>query len=244
MAARAVRSFRAQTYANKRLLIYDNGKDAARPEEILDNETYFGCFWNAHRGMLTIGQLRHEANGHAFASHFHPKILIHWDDDDYSHPARIAEQVALLQASGADAVGYREMLFWRTTSVCLEGAVTEMHQPVNEAWLYSHHRADHALGTSLCYWRRTWERKPFADLPKGPGGTGEDHQWREGLKVVSQTALGGPSLSDDDAPRMIASIHGGNSSKAYDLETLIARGSKEWRRVPEWDDYCAERMKL
>ena len=24
----------------------------------------------------------------------------------------------------------------------------------------------------------------------------------------------------------------------------VARGNKQWKRVPEWDDYCAERMKL
>lgn len=125
---------------------------------------------------------------------------------------------------------------------------------VGDAWLYSHPRPDYALGTSLCYWRKTWRGKPFADLPKGPGATGEDHQWQQGLKVASVSAMGPlggkviqqPAITDapEYGPRMIASIHGGNSSQAYDLEALLAKRSKEWRRTPEWDDYCRGRMAL
>ena len=75
--------------------------------------------------QATIGtKLRNfagEANGPAWM----PEILIHWDDDDYSHPNRIAEQVALLQSSGADAtVGFREMLFWR------EDALPGLREPM------------------------------------------------------------------------------------------------------------------
>ena len=54
--------------------------------------------------------LRSAREGHA------ADILVHLDDDDYSHPNRIAEQVVLLQSSGADCVGYREMLFWQNRS--------------------------------------------------------------------------------------------------------------------------------
>ena len=41
-------------------------------------------------------------------------------------------------------------------------------------------------------------------------------------------------------PRMIARIHGGNTSTAYDPALMRAsemQGSG-WRRVPEWDSYC------
>ena len=45
-------------------------------------------------------------------------------------------------------------------------------------------------------------------------------------------------------PRMIASIHGGNTSNSYDLEALVARGSRDWTRVSEWDDYARRTMAL
>ncbi len=41
---------------------------------------------------------------------------------------------------------------------------------------------------------------------------------------------------------MIASIHGGNTSTQYaDLGRVE---SNNWRRAPEWDAHCRERMKL
>lgn len=250
MAKRAVESFRAQTYANKSLLIWDTGPDhevrwLAREFRVAEESIHHV----EDVPDFSIGELRNRANDWPHARE--ADIIVHWDDDDWSHPNRIAEQVALLQSSGADAVGYREMLFWRDIQLSerdVYGADGDPSRPcdvIEEAWLYSHSRPDYALGTSLCYWRKTWERKPFPDLPKGPGATGEDHEWRQGLRVVSESSSGymtdeGPGVE----PRMIASIHGGNSSKAYDIEALLAKGNKQWRRVPEWDAYCCFRMAL
>jgi glycosyltransferase involved in cell wall biosynthesis len=166
-------------------------------------------------GGKTIGALRNEANALARAD-----ILVHFDSDDWSHPNRIAEQVALLQSSGADVVGYREMLFWRDDG--------------GEAWLYSNKNPGYALGTSLCYWRRTWERKPFPATSYG-----EDLQFCTGLKVCGVPAFGCSGEAYHD-PRMIARIHHGNTSTAYKPENM-ARAS-EWKRVPEWDQYCRSVM--
>lgn len=233
MARRAVEAFMEQTYSHKRLCILDTSLDPMESPGLAedDYESAPEC-----RG-LSVGKLRNYAMQGESGD-----IFFHWDDDDWSHPNRIAEQVALLQSSGADLVGYREMLFWR------EGFVSHHHRKLHttgqittmtierpgEAWLYQSHRADHVLGTSFCYWRRTWERKKFADLPKGPAATGEDWTFLQGLKVASETAM------RSGGSRMIASIHPGNSSQAYDPENH----PREWRRAPEWDDYCLERMRL
>src|SRR5580658_7482615 len=234
MLRRAVQSFRAQTYPNKRLLIYDTGKEQDSIAELYGNETHFRCFWNAHRGMLSIGALRNEASGHADDMPNDPEILINWDDDDWSHPNRISEQVAHLQASGADVVGYNELLFRRRVQVPnVEPDLFEY-----EVWLYRNRNA--RAETSFCYWRKTWERKPFPDGPKkGPTGEysgGEGYQWCQGLKVETVSAM-------CDEPRLVASIHGANTM-SYDIEGMIARGSDNWKRVPAWDAYCVERMKL
>jgi glycosyltransferase involved in cell wall biosynthesis len=232
MLKRAVSSFYSQTYAEKILFVLDTSGSTE-----------------------TIGELRNRANSQAVGSTednpdgavvFHnPDIIIHWDDDDWSHPNRIAEQVAMLQASGADAVGYNEMLFWRAIQVqgggpVLDAMRTTAQRVVDrivepEAWLYRNRDPRYAVGTSLCYWRETWESNPFPALPRKRGGMGEDHAWIQGMAVFS-----GSSLLRRH-PRMIASIHGGNSMPYDDLDR---KDVTEWTRVPEWDDHCRKVMVL
>lgn len=229
LARRAVECFRRQTYHNKKLLVYDSGES--------DDEIAFGCGPEVYHVQIpfpeprTIGDLRNLANSYSTPyDHAQSDILIHWDDDDWSHPDRIAEQVALLQASGADAVGYNKMLFWRTDAHCqINGAP--------EAWLYTNNDPRYCLGTSLCYWRKTWEANPFPLTSQG-----EDLAWLGKLKTIGFSSLQLPRLSSFPQPRMIASIHGGNTSNAYDPAKM--RAAKEWRRVPEWDAHCARVMAL
>ncbi len=263
MAARAVAAFRAQTYANKRLFIYDNGEEGlsrAEADNFRDDQTYWHAFWNAHRGHLSIGTLRNEANRFCERSpdktiRYDAQIIVHWDDDDVSHPSRIAEQVALLQASGKECVGYRECLFCKEKlKFSTEGGQLR-NETVNvgEAWLY--HNADprRALGASLCYWRRVWEKRPFPDLPKTRNGTAEDTEWLKGVDSLGITALAEPvnyfdncemvgstpwcGLAKTTEPRLICSIHAKNSTD-YDPAGLVRNGSPNWKRVPEWDDYA------
>ena len=248
-ARRAVESFRRQTYPAKRLLVYDTGAEDVEMDWLGDEEdsrhqdieVLESAGVDHHGERKTIGYLRNRAN--AAAAERDASILIHFDDDDWSHPNRIAEQVALLQSSGADCVGYREMLFWAGQRAQIEidpsrcgpdgAGVLGIVKSVGEAWLYSNRNPGYALGTSLCYWRKTWERKPFTATSRG-----EDLQFITGLKCVgvpSTFRWMGPSCSghEDLQPRMIARIHPGNTSDAYKPEAL-ARAS-EWRRVPEWD---------
>jgi hypothetical protein len=189
MVRRAVKSFKAQTYVPALLAEIDG------------------------LPRMTIGEMRNKANAMCVSD-----IIVHWDSDDWSHPNRIAEQVALLQSSGADCVGYREMLFWRT--------------PAGEAWRYANPEQNFCLGTSLCYWRHVWERKPFEALPAAPGGTGEDWKWQQGLKRTAVSAMA-------YKPRMIASIHGGNTS---DYSILDNPKQRSFRRIPHWDEHCRKVM--
>lgn len=220
MARRAIECFRAQTYQAKWLFILDSVDPSMKAvfgiglidHVWINRELYGGC--------ETIGQLRNTAIREA-SECFSADILIHFDDDDWSHPNRIAEQVALLQSSGADVVGYNEMLFWREPVTCGD---TD-----GEAWLYTQPRRDYALGTSLCYWRSVWERKPFEAT-----SVGEDVRFCTGLKVVGVSSIIG-------LPRMIARIHAGNTSSAYRPEAM--RAASEWQRVPAWDEYCGLVMK-
>ena len=262
-ARRAVECFRRQTYPAKRLLIYDTGTDDA--EDCPGDYPLVIWIPEESRGR-TIGELRNAANSHVegvevdlsagTSKDCGADILIHWDDDDYSHPNRIAEQVALLQSSGADVVGYRECLFWRETPQAIKDHYAEVQRRyptdpnvpmpahlqlrLGEAWLYSNPDPRYCLGTSLCYWRKTWERKPFEATSQG-----EDIRFCTGLKCIgipSTFRWMGPSGSghDDLQPRMIARIHSGNTSTVYrpELMAAIERQGGEWKRVPEWDSYC------
>ena len=260
MAARAVRSFRAQAYENKRIFILDTSvvdrfpyayATISNSEERLWAPFDYGLteerLWAPFDYGLTIGALRNYANQYA-KSRTGADIFVHWDDDDWSHPNRIAEQVALLQQSGWDAVGYRDMLFWREpTRPALEvdAPPTEDYSGASygAAWLYNGATPNYALGTSLCYWRRTWEQRPFLNESQGV-----EEKWCADLKVpkvLSVTSLDshpGWGTERDGLPRMIASIHGGNTSTGYDLEKHVAMGSQQWKRVPTCDEYCRERM--
>lgn len=242
MLQRAIACFEAQTYQRKRLLIVNSG-DGLRITETAD--MWEPCFIGAD--ALSVGALRNLGN--KYASHHYttsddrPEIFVHWDDDDWSHPERIAEQVALLKAIGKECVGYREMLFWRTPqpirdldAIIGRGCDTGFTRP-GEAWLYSNGNPRYALGTSLCYWRRVWEHRPFEDKAYG-----EDTAWLLGVDSLGAQSLVQGNLNY--RPRMIASIHGGNTSPAYRGELMRAseKQNGEWKRAPQWGDYCKRIM--
>jgi glycosyltransferase involved in cell wall biosynthesis len=240
MTARAVRSFRAQAYAKKRLLVLDTGSESTGYLGDYDGVTHHWADLSLQG--WTIGQLRNEANKRAGDA----DILCHWDSDDLSHPNRIAEQVALLQASGADAVGYSDLLFWKM-SASVDPSIPGNHR-FGSAWLYTRPSKTCVPGTSLCYWRKTWERKPFPHLPErgNPQSIGEDVVWQAGLKVEAVSSiLSFPKdenvIASSREPRMIASVHGDNTM-AFGYSHI---GSlEEYRRVPMWDRYCQHAMEL
>lgn len=221
MTARAIRCFHQQTYPEKRLYILDSGA------EPLSNEAL--CFGHA-RGRLEpgkpLGELRNLAVAMSSPNALDCEIIAHWDSDDWSHPERLSEQVALLESTGAAAVGYNEMLFW--DSAILPNATIRQAA----AWVYTQANDRLVLGTSLCYWRKTWEKLPFPEIQ-----TGEDTVWLHRIKAHGVSSLTEDLLTAAD-PRMIASIHGSNTC------SQIMPGKAEWKRARDWDRHCAEVMQL
>jgi hypothetical protein len=220
MARLAVECFRKQTYPNKNLLVWDNGVPGVPffPRKEMAEREYLGIDEDWSIGVLRNRANQHACSGETFAE---PDILVHLDSDDWSHPNRIAEQVEFLQATSADCVGYREMLFWR--------------QEERQAWLYSNPDPRYCLGTSLCYWRAAWERRPFEATSQG-----EDARFTAGLDCRGVPSFGFARKMFRLNPRMIARIHPGNTSNAYEPAKMAA--CPEWSRASEWDAYCAEKM--
>lgn len=156
-ARQAVEYFLAQTWPAKELLILDDffaPSFSAPPAG--DGIRYF-----SERHKLIVGAKRNRCCSEASGD-----IICHWDDDDYSAPGRIADQVARLLESGAEVTGYSEMEF-------RNGA---------KSWLYRGANG-YMLGTSLMYWRDAWRRRPFADL-----NVAEDLLFQAGRKTASAPA--------------------------------------------------------
>lgn len=239
MVKRAIRSFKAQEYREKHLLIFDTGEFplyvavkaasfAVDPNDFSISYTHMAL--DASKGA-PVGTLRNMANDLSLKSW---DCIAHWDSDDWSHPRRIEEQVRLLQSDPSlDVVGYRDMLFWNQTPGQFCGA-----------WFYENRDSRYCLGTSLCYWRKAWERVKFLPMPNKAGATGEEFHWLKAMNALGESSLpSDPNLPDYPAtkPRMIASIHGANT-QYYGGDLL--ESSTSWRRVPGWDDHCRKVMEL
>lgn len=215
-AERMIRNFTTQTYPNLELVILDTGNAYATIQEHQRIRHL-----KAHREPGdTIGRLRNRVNAACAGA----DIIAHADDDDWSHPERIAEQVAALVRLSQTSryptpvvTGYRDMLFWATGEHSLAGRYEY------GAYLYSG-TPIYMLGTSLCYWRSIWERKPFPEK-----NCGEDTEWQR--HFIGHTVS---SLYCKDNPRMIAHIHGANTHSHL---------GPAFKRVPEWDWCCAETMR-
>lgn len=211
MLARAVRSFQAQRYANKKLAVLHSGENPPT----VDGGNEIHVTWMPPNGRArSIGELRNLANALSVSGALDCEIIAHFDDDDWSGPERLTEQVELLRTSGRQAVGYHQMLFWDTTG----------EQP--EAWLYSSPNLRYCLGTSLLYWRKVWEKAPFEHL-----NTAEDLTWQNKVKTEAQSSLGPP-------PRMIATLHGQNTC------ARIAKDRREWARHTQLEKDCIEALLL
>jgi hypothetical protein len=176
------------------------------------------------------------------------EIIVHADDDDYSHPMRLAEQVALLQSSDSECVGYRECAFWDTrlevgkrkaqAFVRGDGPCIGVSAPLpGEAWVYRSPDPRYAIGASLMYWRKTWERVPFPDK-----NVGEDQHFTMRVKTVGVSGLRFPDIADSVGapcePRLICGIHGSNSADYRKFS------KQSWRREPALDEICRTRMAL
>lgn len=112
------------------------------------------------------------------------EIVAHFDDDDFSAPERLAEQLARLRGSGRAVTGYHSMRF-------TDGA----------RWWQYHGAACYALGTSLCYRRDWWQRNRFE-----PVQVGEDNGF------VMRANAARELVSVDAGAMMWATIHSGNTS--------------------------------
>lgn len=173
----AIACFQKQTYPDLELIIYDNG-DAPASRVVPTDDPRIRYYKKAHGTPdRTIGELRNTANDIASGD-----IIATWDDDDWSDPLRVEDQVSLLAASGADVVAYHDLYF------------VDQRKRTPRLWKYEATVANYGPGTTLLYWRSFWRDRPF--LSKD---IGEDNSF-----IMSQRV---PTVSSLEGPMMVARVH-------------------------------------
>jgi glycosyltransferase involved in cell wall biosynthesis len=195
---RAVNCFAKQTYDNAELLIVTDdaesvrkvflavfGLDLGHPVESFSVEWPKPLRCIVAPAGLKLGAKRNFANEQATG-----KIICHFDDDDYSAPGRIADQVQHLASSALPATGYSRMKF-------TDGA---------SWWRYKDPLFP--LGTSLCYWKSWWETHRFYDVQVGSD-----------TLLIHAAQLAGEVSAVDCGDMMFARVHGGNTNKTPKWET-------------------------
>jgi O-antigen biosynthesis protein len=158
----------------RELLIISDGEDV---RDLLPNDPSIRLVHVAER--RTIGEKRNVGCGFATG-----EVICHWDDDDWSEPKRLEDQITRLVVTNAAVTGYHSMRF-------TDGS---------KWWKYEGQKV-YALGTSLCYRKAWWERHQFPAK-----NVGEDNAF------VSLASAENQLVSADAGAMMWASIHVGNTS--------------------------------
>ena len=229
---RAVKCFLSQSYQIAHLLIYDTGANPYVQGRL--GASRITTVWNPSSRGKRIGALRNEAIDMVKAD-----IIVTWDSDDWSDAERVACQVMSLE--GHAATGFHNLLFLDTREMVWSGISNESPRGAN-AWEHDYLRYGgagpmaHVQGSSLAFWRKTWEHYPYAENLRD----GEDARL---CKSVPVHAVNGVGLPGADEPLLIAEVHGGNTSRAYQVfDRYQAHVNPEWRRAPEWDEYCRRKL--
>jgi hypothetical protein len=175
---RAIHCFLRQSYERRELVVVDDGTD--RVADLLPDDPRVRYVRLAQ--PLPLGEKRNLACDLARG-----QLIAHWDDDDWSAPYRLGYQVGELESRAAGLCGLRRALFFQPER--------------GRAWLfeYAPRERRRLIGSSLCYRRELWERRPFAAL-----AVGEDTRF---IRVHARRAF---ALHDDGF--FVGLIHGGNTS--------------------------------
>lgn len=179
---RCIQQFLAQDYANKEMVIVcGNSEDL--PE--LWEETYGITALGGEYG--SIGMKRNAGCELAKG-----QIILHMDDDDLYAPDWITRSVAALGKN--DLTGLSAAYFYNGAE--LREFVYAGKQP-------------YVCGATMCYWKKTWERKPFPNL-----NSGEDTLF---------CANNGRVIPHDYKEGFCAMIHGGNTASHKQFGKLYKR---------------------
>jgi glycosyltransferase involved in cell wall biosynthesis len=142
----AIQCFLQQDYANRELIVVDDGIDVVA--DLIPPGPRIR--YVRLEGKHTIGAKRNLACQEAKG-----EIIVHWDDDDWMANWRLSYQVASLLKEQADLCGLDKVLYYDPRS--------------GQAWqyIYPKGRRPWVAGNTLCYTKAFWQGNPFPDMNVG-----------------------------------------------------------------------------
>jgi glycosyltransferase involved in cell wall biosynthesis len=184
--SQAIKSYISQDWPEKELIVVDSGSD--RVEDLFANVP--GAKYIYYREENRPEYLPHTPIGtkrNVACENASGEIIVHWDDDDFSEPKRITDQVMMLKVSGKSVAGYNPIREYSKFT----GNVNEYAVPQNMA-----------CGTSLCYRRDYWKEHKFKNT-----SFGEDWMFTEEALEL------GELITADGRKYMMSTAHPGNTCK-------------------------------
>jgi glycosyltransferase involved in cell wall biosynthesis len=144
--AQSIWYFLRQDYAERELLILDDGEDAVGDLVPPDERIRYVRLDE----RLSLGAKRNLA-----CELSRGNIIAHWDDDDWIAPQRLSVQVSELLAANADVCGARDLLHYDLEA--------------GQSWLYRYPAGERnwLSGNTLLYHRAVWAGSPFPHLDVG-----------------------------------------------------------------------------
>lgn len=178
----AIAGFLAQRFEEAELLVVDDGTEPA--SHLVPDDPRITYIRLDRRHVL--GEKRNlsvaEARG---------EVIVHLDDDDWSHPDRLRIQVEALRAGTAELCGLARMLWWDPLR---QAAWRYTCPPLRRPWV---------AGNTLAYLRSAWERSPFPSQ-----AVGEDTAFVWGLPTRR-------ALPIEDERLVIGTLHESNTSTKF-----------------------------
>lgn len=179
----AIKCFLDQEYYDDvELVIVDNGTVPCWRELPLGHLNIRYAYRPPITGKLTTGAMRNWGNEIATGD-----IIAHFDDDDWSHPRRLANQIGFHLAQHKPVTGYHTILYWREVDNTGFQYIDPSFRP-------------HCAGTSLVYDRSYWLDNQFPDR-----AVGEDFIFC----ILANRA--GKLASQDGGQMIIARAHDSNT---------------------------------
>lgn len=186
----AIQCFLEQTYENRELVIVDDGDD--RILDLVPDDQRIRYVPSNRR--LVTGAKRNLCNELAQG-----EIICHFDDDDWSAPTRLQDQVDRLEATALPITGYGTLLFWDVLT-----------RQVKRYRANAANMKNYVCGTSFCYLRSFWEQSPFPDR-----------------QVASDNAFIYSRLNDvaasQDCGQLVARIHDHHTSEKGGITEVVPR---------------------
>ena len=181
----AVDCFLSQTLLDSELLIVDDGTESV-VDLIPENPRI--RYVRLEGPRRTTGAKRN-----ACCELAQGNIIVHWDDDDWSAPGRLENQVSQLWLSEKQVMVYHNILYWHENTSMLYRYYPKFGPRHAYTWEY-------ANGASLCYHKTWWKQHRFGDIM-----VGEDSDFIKTAEVAGQ-------MSTSDACKfMVIRAHGNNT---------------------------------